>query len=701
MGNTITSITEDNVNLWVGTTGGLISINKTTGQKVIYNKANSDIPFNDFYNMLIDKNGNLWLERYDRIAKFDGQNWTDYNIRNTQAINYNYDYVSLAEDSLGNIWFGTFFDGLLKNDGNGFAIVDSVYYPSLYPNSGKIKLSGVRKMAVDSLGDLWIGENYYVFVLKNDTLIEDTIDPFSNAYPQGDISVFKFDRNAKLWAASYSCYNIFPNSVSYRDHSGWHNLSDTTGLTEHVQDIAVDEFGNVLFATSDTGVVKYDGNNFVSILNRSNSKLKSNNIRVLHFDNNETLWIGTDSGLFKYKNNLVTSINTSLYNLPSENPSLSIIKKDGTKYFSYIVKYSEPNSPAILRMMKTTQTDTTTFSIPYGIGNFCEDSIGNVWAMGWEGIFKIVDTTLQLYKMPLSIDSLIINVFDMTYDKQSHKFWIGADHGKLLSFDGNQWKVEANFFNQWSNLTAVFVDSLGTVWVGTNGRGIYAWSNNQWTTYNYSWILHNEYINIIKEDKNHNVWFSSLDNGMAKYNYNQWQVFNSHNSGLFPYTWINDFAFDRDNKLYVGAGGNGMYIYDGNTWDSINMYNSDLPFRAVNNFHFDTNGNLWMNTNSLNVYNINGVILSSQQIKKIISKKNDFLVFPNPANDKISFISKNFSKNFEIHIYDMQGKSILSRKINNAIGKITLETTNLPNGIYILCVESNGENSYSKFVIQR
>ena len=45
----IKSILVDGDYLWLATNGGLVKYNKTTGEKIFYNKGNSDIPDNPCY----------------------------------------------------------------------------------------------------------------------------------------------------------------------------------------------------------------------------------------------------------------------------------------------------------------------------------------------------------------------------------------------------------------------------------------------------------------------------------------------------------------------------------------------------------------------------------------------------------------------------------------------------------------------------
>ena len=75
----------DNGNeLWIGAfTGGLIKLDKTTGEKTFFDHANSCLPHNDVYALAIDGSNNLWIGTWSGLAKFDGSSWTTYYPSNS------------------------------------------------------------------------------------------------------------------------------------------------------------------------------------------------------------------------------------------------------------------------------------------------------------------------------------------------------------------------------------------------------------------------------------------------------------------------------------------------------------------------------------------------------------------------------------------------------------------------------------------
>jgi len=102
-GNYITSLAEEGNNMWVGTTGGLVKLDKITGTPTFYNTLNSGLPENLVSSIAIDERGTKWIGTDGGgLAKFDGTNWIIYNTSNSDLPD---DFVwSLAVDGNGNTW---------------------------------------------------------------------------------------------------------------------------------------------------------------------------------------------------------------------------------------------------------------------------------------------------------------------------------------------------------------------------------------------------------------------------------------------------------------------------------------------------------------------------------------------------------------------------------------------------------------------
>ena len=85
------------------------------------------------------------------------------------------------------------------------------------------------------------------------------------------------------------------------------------------------------------------------------------------------------------------------------------------------------------------------------------------------------------------------------------------------------------------------------------------------------------------------------------------------------------------------------------------------------------------------------------------NKKTDFIFFPNPSNDKITF--RYDSQNiFSIQIYNAIGQLVINTNeltSSNAINNYQINTSQLSNGIYFLIINENNKSlQQHKLIIQ-
>ncbi|NJO88241.1 MAG: T9SS type A sorting domain-containing protein [Chloroflexia bacterium] len=76
--------------------------------------------------------------------------------------------------------------------------------------------------------------------------------------------------------------------------------------------------------------------------------------------------------------------------------------------------------------------------------------------------------------------------------------------------------------------------------------------------------------------------------------------------------------------------------------------------------------------------------------------KIEFNVWPNPFVSKINLTIPDFDKSAEVNIFTINGAKILSKTVFSA--KSEINTSDLPNGNYIISVESGDKINRKKLV---
>ncbi len=161
-GDIILSLVFNNNITWVGTTGGLVHIDKITGIPIFYNKVNSGLPDNKVRSLAIDGNGIIWIGTGGGgLTSFDGTNWTVYNTSNSGLPDN--DICSLTIDGNGIMWIGTYGSGLATWDGSTWTSYNT-------SNSG-LPGDAVYKSVSDGSGTMWFATNDGVANFDGNTCI--------------------------------------------------------------------------------------------------------------------------------------------------------------------------------------------------------------------------------------------------------------------------------------------------------------------------------------------------------------------------------------------------------------------------------------------------------------------------------------------------------------------------------------------------
>ena len=144
-GPDVHALADDGHYLWIGG-GGLVRLDRSTGEMVFYNRVNSGLPDNDVNAIAIDAQGNKWIGTSNGLAKFNGASWAVYNTDNSGLPDNR--VRALAIGAQGDIWIGT-LGGLAKFDGFDWTVYNT--------DNSKLPSNSIHDLAIDSRGGIWIG----------------------------------------------------------------------------------------------------------------------------------------------------------------------------------------------------------------------------------------------------------------------------------------------------------------------------------------------------------------------------------------------------------------------------------------------------------------------------------------------------------------------------------------------------------------
>jgi ligand-binding sensor domain-containing protein/serine phosphatase RsbU (regulator of sigma subunit) len=275
----VLSILEDkHDNIWVGTKGG--GINKITRSSFTYLGVKEGLPNEKINGLIQDSKNNFWFATRGGIIKYnesDSVPFTLFNKRSGIPVDY---ITTVFEDKANNIWVGTLL-GIVKIKNNKIEKIYSVLDGVMNP---------VTCFFEDQTGTIWIGTEGGLGKLIGDKI---RFYRMFDGLSDGKISSITQDKSGKLWIGTKSGGINWFNGIEF----GHINEDDGLIPSNFINCMIRGPRGGIFIGTN-SGITKFDENrNTYKTFNTSNCKLSSDNIKMMLFDEDNQLWIGTKEGL--------------------------------------------------------------------------------------------------------------------------------------------------------------------------------------------------------------------------------------------------------------------------------------------------------------------------------------------------------------------------------------------------------------------
>jgi len=209
--------------------------------------------------------------------------WTTYTTRHGLASNA---VSSIAVDSDGHVWVGTFGGGVSRFDGQEWFT---------YSTGHGLTGDWVTAVVVDNGGDVWTGI-YGGGLSRFDGAQWTTYTAADFGLTNDWITALAVDRSGHLWVGTDGG-GVSRFAQRTKDGQSWQAFTpDNSGLSSSwVTALAVD--GDTLWVgTYDRGLSRYDGRAW-EVYSTENSALADDHINAISIDKGGWVWVGTDHGV--------------------------------------------------------------------------------------------------------------------------------------------------------------------------------------------------------------------------------------------------------------------------------------------------------------------------------------------------------------------------------------------------------------------
>ena len=537
--NGVSAIAEDgDGNLWFGTWGGGIS--RYDGQAFTTFTTDDGLAHDVVLSILRDRDDNLWFGTQGGVSRYDarqdvgrqgiGQTFTTF----TTDDGLTHDEISvIAQDSDGNLWFGTWGGGVSHYDGRTFT--------SFTADDG-LAHDEISVIAQDSDGNLWFGTQDGISRYDGQTFITFTTD---DGLAYNAVSAIAEDRRGNLWFGTWE-KGVSRYTPGLPVGQRFTTFTTDDGLAhDQVSAIAEDGDGNLWFGTWGGGISRYDGVNFSHFTRREG--LEDNRGSALLEDRNGSLWIGTQDGVSRYDGKNFNTFNT----------------EDG-------LAHSAVNAIA-------------------------EDGDGNLW-IGTQGGVSRYDARQdvgQRFTTFTTDDGLAHSWVNAIAEDADGNLWFGTWGGGISRYDGQRFTTfttDDGLAHNWVN--CITLDRQGDLWFGTKGGGVSRYDGKSFNTLTADDGLAANWIWTILEDRLGALWFAT-DGGASRYDGKTFNTF-TDDDGLSS-TKVSAILQDRQGQFWFGTRGGGVSRYDGQVFQSL-LVRDGLTDNTVSALLEDANGNMWIAT---------------------------------------------------------------------------------------------------------
>ncbi len=507
---------------------------------------------------------------------------------------------AVFQDRDGYIWIGT-QAGLNRYDGNQFEI---------FSIQQGLANDWINAITQDSTGRIWIGTNGGL----SSWLPDEGFTNYNIAYGLINTRVYSVVIDAKggKWCGTNMglCYWNGPESYTFIEKLGPPETKINTILLDHT---------NRLWIGTDAGLFYKEGEHFAAFPDK---ELQSKKIYNLAEDNQQRLWVGLLQEVRVFLGEKLVFEVTQENGLIDSAVNTLMASQDGVLWIG-------TESGITMFHNEIAQSISSENGLPfYGVRAFLEDREGIIWIGGFGGVAKFIGRAFTNYTKK---DGLGANNVRPILRDHNGFLWVGTTNG-LSRFDGHTWVnfttkdglnnnsirslcLDRNnilwigndyglnyldgdrFFDipgisQHGRIESIVQDSSGAIWCAVQRVGIF--HQQSANEFEHVKVDDQSFLNArLLVDSQGNVWASG-DYGLSRWNGKSWKTFTTAD-GLAdnePYFLSEDY---QGNIWFGYHSSRGVTCYNGTsfkTYTTADGLNND----AVYSPGVDQHNNLWIGT---------------------------------------------------------------------------------------------------------
>ena len=352
--------------------------------------------------------------------------------------------------------------------------------------------------------------------------------------------------------------------------------------------------GNILWAGTWGGVLRWDLTSDTYTKYTLADGLADNYIHDLAIDDLNRVWAATDSGLSMFNGTTWTTYDNSNSPIPGDSVHLVAVSSDNRVWLhSRSINGSWGEGLTVFNGSTwTTYTEANSGIPDDDVRAIAIDHNNHVWIgtpFGDAGEYDGASWTTYP-----NINYGAYNIYAIAVDSTNKKWYISylPDYRRILTYDGAIWTAVDASLTECNVVIKDLAFGAGDVaWFSTLNNGLCRFDGSTWTRYHTgnSGITANALLPVAAAGSNVWVGYDVLGEGIDQFNGSSWKHIDTPN-GLPDR--IGTWGLAVDQETWFG-GYDGVHVYDGINWQNYNSLNSGLAATGYDDIAEGTDGHLW------------------------------------------------------------------------------------------------------------
>jgi len=563
-------------------------------------------PSSYVYSSFVDSRGDIWFGTYgEGVVMYDGTFLTHFKSVNGLIGDRIW---SISEDKEGNIWFGSLNSGVCYFDGEQFFQISE--------EEGLLS-NFVWDIKVDDAGHVWLGTanglSEFVFNSEGECFVRNYTE--NEGLSSNYILALELGDNNDIWVGTNKGLDRI-SEIDEEDRNIQNFFNDSLHSGDVVNSILTHSSGDLYVGTTNSGLIRINDISELLLTNKStcveyreSNGLISNYIKTVYEDSNNGIWLGT------YGNGVV---NFSAENFEvkekDEDYSLHGIEISNSEGLSneYVWNFSEDDNSNLwigtdgggVSLLKTSSfknyTENQGLSERF-VWGFAQDSSSNIWMATHSYGASVLSGDSQIKKFRTGSGLENVGIRSIEVDN-NQCIWLATHTSGLF-------KIEKPFSNlpHITNITGVRgkgmvafshvdIDEKGSVWAMSKGFGlIKITDSSSYKLTEEENLFSNNLKAISTTDDNQLLLFTEEGLGVVTSYSDQKIGVNqiSMNEGLSSNS-VETGTIDGQGRYWIGTADAGINVYDGNFVYEISTDQGLSSVLISSMVYDDVNDDIWV-----------------------------------------------------------------------------------------------------------